>query len=224
MRLALWFGNRPDTTDAFDGDSSRRDAARRARDTLEPAHALDATSNALVARIRQGDVAAFNEVYLTYFERLWRLAYRYLRSRDAAADLVQDIFADVWMRHATWDPHGSFDAYLFRAVRNRVVSLHRHTAVRDALPATTGDEVPALGSLGEAADEHVTQADVLARIRHAIDRLTERQRAATLLRWEHDVSYVDIGLILGISEAAVRKLLAHARERLRPLLDELGTP
>jgi len=234
MRFRLWFGGRPGAADGSRGGAvpgSGGASRARARESLERTDhsgsaSLDATTHALVTRIRAGDSAAFDTIYTDYFERLWRFAYQSVHSRDVAIDVVQDVFTDVWVRRASWEPT-SVSAYLFRAVRNRLVSRRRHettvaSAVTDA--AVQYGDVPALGAPALPPDDDVASRDMDIRLRHAIDQLTERQRAAVLLRWDQGLNSVETAAVLGVSEAAVRKLLAHARERLEPVIRERRTP
>lgn len=237
MRFRLWFGGRPDTADrsrgashSGSGGASRARARESLKETAEAFPALspvDAQTADQIARIRSGDTAAFDVMYSAYFERLWRFAYQYVRSREAAIDLVQDVFADVWIRREAWAP-ASVSAYLFRAVRNRVVSMRRHDRTVESVHARSGDTTdeipPALGARLPSPDDMAASRDLDERLRRAIDGLTERQRAAVLLRWDQELNAVETAAVLGVSEAAVRKLLAHARARLQPLLDVTREP
>jgi RNA polymerase sigma-70 factor (ECF subfamily) len=237
MRFRLWFGGRPDTAGRSRGGShSGSDGASRApareslKETAKASPAIlpaDAETADRIARIQSGDTAAFDAMYSAYFERLWRFAYQYVRSREAAIDLVQDVLADVWIRREAWSPT-SVSAYLFRAVRNRVVSMRRHDRTVETvhtLRGDTGDDIPpALGARLPSPDDAAASRDLDERLRRAIDGLTERQRAAVLLRWDQELNSVETAAVLGVSEAAVRKLLAHARERLQPLLDATREP
>jgi RNA polymerase sigma-70 factor (ECF subfamily) len=227
MGFFRWFGGASRAAVRVGGDGLVRPGRdSRARDTLEAQTEtpLDDEARVLVERIRAGDTSAFDTFYLTYFDRVWRFASRSLRSGDVAADVAQEVFAGVWMRRETWEPRISLDAYLFRAVRNRVISLARHAASTDAMITKVGDATPALGTHRPAPDESAESDDALERLRHAIDALTERQREAVLLLCDRDLNQVEIAAVLGVSEAAVRKLLAHARERLRPVLESMRAP
>src|SRR5438105_874217 len=70
---------------------------------LEP---LDPAEAGLVARLRTGDVGAFRELWDRYHVRLADFAFRYVRSHDAAADVVQDVFIALWERHEQVAPRG----------------------------------------------------------------------------------------------------------------------
>jgi RNA polymerase sigma factor (sigma-70 family) len=220
MAFPLWFGGPPDAADpSSEARTGPPDASRVPSRDVSACHA-DAPlhADALISRVHQGDTEAFNQIYLDAVERLWRFAYRYVHSRELASDIIQDVFTSIWTRRTTWNPGISIDAYLFRAVRNRIISGHRHTSIVDRFVHDT--ELSPMSSPSDAAEHE----DSDARVRQAIDALSERQRAAVLLRWDQGLNTVEIGAVLGITEAAVRKLLANAREQLRPALGGMLDP
>ena len=78
----------------------------------------DAEERAWVERIRAGDPAAFEALYRAYWERLYAFAFRYLRSKEDAEEIVQEVFFRIWRGHAHWVPAGAVRNYLYLAVRN----------------------------------------------------------------------------------------------------------
>jgi len=73
---------------------------------------LDDNESDLVPRIRRGDESAFELLYLAHHDELWRFAYAYVRSRDVAEELVQDVFLAVWGTRATWEVNTRVRAWL----------------------------------------------------------------------------------------------------------------
>lgn len=129
---------------------------------------------------------------------------------DAAADLVSDAFATVLARgDAAWDVVREPRAYLFRAVANA-----SNMAVRGGRRRRDREQrwvTPAGMSLSE---------DVLAdpAAGRALESLSDRQRAATYLRFWEDLSVEEIAEILQISEGSVKQHLARARMVLGDVL------
>lgn len=89
----------------------------------------DGTS--LVQQISEGDEQAFEQLFNGYFEYLHNVAYNRLQSKDAAEDIVQEIFTDLWKNRASLDIHTSMKSYLFQAVKNKVCKFIRHKSVRE---------------------------------------------------------------------------------------------
>jgi RNA polymerase sigma-70 factor (ECF subfamily) len=86
--------------------------------TTGPAGAEDA---ALFARIADGDRDAFAELYRRYFHELYDFATRITRDREAAADIVQSVFAGVWERARKGEPVRSPRAWLYKVTHNAAI-------------------------------------------------------------------------------------------------------
>lgn len=185
----------------------------------KPSAALHDEETNLVARIRRGDERAFESLYLTHHEALWRFAYTYVRSRDVAEELVQDVFLAVWGTRATWEVNTRVRAWLYASVRHLALNHLRHERV---VTRTTGadhrvpgaDNTPPMDQQLALEAEEIDQAVV-----HAIAALPERRRIAMTLRWKHDMSSLEIARVLGTSPEAVRTLLTRARADLAALLE-----
>ena len=87
------------------------------------------SSHDLPQRIREGDEAAFEAMFRTHYDGLCRYIAGYLGSRDAAEDVVQGVFAQIWDDRAHWVV-GELQPYLYAAARRRATSLFRWAAVR----------------------------------------------------------------------------------------------
>jgi RNA polymerase sigma-70 factor, ECF subfamily len=182
----------------------------------------------LVARIRGSDEKAFESLYLAHHDELWRFAYTYVRSRDIAEELVQDVFLAVWGSRETWDVHTRVRAWLFASVRHLALNHLRH----ERIVART-IQVAQAASGGDAATEAVAMAappmDQLLAIEaeeldnaclQAIGELPDRRRIAMTLRWKHDMSALEIARVIGTTPEAVRTLLTRARADLTTLLEQ----
>jgi RNA polymerase sigma factor (sigma-70 family) len=83
---------------------------------------------ALVARIANGDSDAFAQLYRRYFRELYDFAARITRDREAAADIVQSVFAAVWARLRNGEKVRSPRAWLYRVTRNAAIDEIRRRA------------------------------------------------------------------------------------------------
>ena len=202
----------------------------------------DEESN-LVPRIRRGDEAAFELLYLAHHNELWRFAYTYVRSRDVAEELVQDVFLAVWGTRATWEVNTRVRAWLYASVRHLALNYVRHERV---VTRTTGAHARvtrlsawegggSASPIGQTSGSAIIDATTMGMppmdqqlaleaeeidqaVIHAIAELPERRRIAMTLRWKHDMSSLEIARVLGTTPEAVRTLLSRARADLLPLL------
>ena len=170
-----------------------------------------------VAGLRAGDAGAFETVFRTYHARLCGFAYSYVRDRAEAEEIVQDVFLGLW-RQKELVVHSSLRAYLFRAVRNRVLNRNAHAQLEqrwleqhDAATLEVVDPSP-------NAEELVEGAQTADRLRAAIAALPPGCQTVLRLRWEEQLSYAEIAETLGISVKGVENQLARARRGLRGVL------
>src|SRR5690348_4170749 len=129
-------------------------------------------------RIREGDEAAFEVMFRTYYDGLCRYVAGYMGSRDAAEDVVQGVFARVWDDRAHWVV-GDLQHYLYTAVRRRATSQFRRAAVRRRAAAQLALEASARA--GAAADAEFEAEQLRRRLERALTALPPRTRTAFVL-------------------------------------------
>ncbi|MEP6494882.1 MAG: sigma-70 family RNA polymerase sigma factor [bacterium] len=96
-----------------------------------------------------GDDVAFESLFRAHYAELCRFAYQYVRSSEAAEDLVQDVFAGLWAARETVTVTTSVRAYLYAAVRNRAINTRRHQVVAaEWARDEADDDVPSRMSSG----------------------------------------------------------------------------
>ena len=166
----------------------------------------------LLSRLRSDDARALELALARYWTLVVDYIERLTRSRDAAEDIAQRAFCQLWDRRAQWGAAGSLRALLCRIARNYAVSEHRrHLA--DERSAATFLELHAgsPAALQDAFDD--------ARLRTLIDReiakLPARRREILVLRCYHDLSYREIADIMNIAEQTVANQLSKGLATLR---------
>ena len=178
-------------------------------------------SRDLVERIQLGEAGAFRELFESFFEPLRRYAYRMLRSREEAEDVVHDVFLRVWRQRERLDPSCNLRAYLYAAARNRALDALRRRRMEEersdgaAAPAM---EETAIEAEGDSALEIEETAET---IRRAVEALPLRQRQVITLRWRRQMSYAEIAAELKIAEKTVGIHMGRALRRLRAMLASL---
>ena len=165
-----------------------------------------------IATQAEDAAAAVSELYQATAIGLIRLAYVILGDRQAAEDVVQDAFCNLFLR---WDrlSHVQGAEYYVRvAVLNACRSVLRHRAVRGRrvlyeLPAPSV-EAAVLGS--EERDELI----------RAVDKLPRRQRETLILSYYLDLPDDEIGTLMGVGMSSVRSARHRALETLARNLKE----
>ncbi len=176
----------------------------------------------LVARVRAGDEAAFEAMFLEYYRPLYAFVNGYVRSRALAEELVQELLMNVWLHRERWQVRGSVRTYLFGAARNRALNCTRNQRIAARGTARAAQEAtrPGMGQEPPPIDERATWGEFGAALSRAIERLPARQREAFTLRWQAGLSHAEIAAAMGIALKTVEFNLSRACRTLREELAE----
>jgi RNA polymerase sigma-70 factor (ECF subfamily) len=177
---------------------------------------------AWMARVKQGDEAAFRELIEAHQHRIIGTVAKMLGDAADAEDIAQQVFIRVWKSAARYEPTAKFTTWLFKITRNLVFNEFRRRKRHPAqsLDAVDRDDRPmqAEDHTVKAPDTSLLDDEMQAAIQRAIDELPETQRMAVILRRYDDIPYEEIGEILDLSVPAVKSVLFRARTELREKL------
>ena len=178
----------------------------------------------LMLDVKAGDEASFELLLHRYRTPLVNFLYRMVRNREQAEDLAQEVFLRVYRAREDYVPSAKFTTWLFRIATNLALNSVRDTRYHklevslDA-PITDsedGDERTLdIPEKHPNIEQHLVEDARRKMIRHAIDKLHEKQRAAVQLHKYQELDYAEIAKILGCSESALKSLLFRAYESLR---------
>ena len=152
------------------------------------------------------DDAAFREYVIARGSAMLRIAVMLTGNRADAEDLVQAALANTYLAWHKINDHAALDAYVRRAMINTHISWWR----RRKLEEFPTDEVP-----DQVVADHARDSDLAEVVRHALDRLPQRMRAAVMLRYFEDMTEPEIAATLGISLGTVKSTVSRAVARLR---------
>lgn len=165
----------------------------------------------LIERLIDNDQAAFQELVLRHTKRFYRHAYRTLRHKEDAEDVVQDCFIKLWRRPDMWQPDkdAKFTTWFYQIILN---------ACRDRLRMkrpTTELESDTLISEETSAEDKVIRWQRDATIKSAVQTLPPRQVEALTLVVYEDLNNKDAAEIMGVNLKAFESLLTRAKEGLK---------
>jgi len=170
----------------------------------------------LLARARQGDLPAFEEVVRRYQRRVYGVARRIVRSHAVADDVAQEAFLRAWRSLDRFDLGRPFGPWVCRIAANLAVNHVRSPRAReDPLPEGPGETATTAGDPLHSLLDRESQ-EVLDR---ALDELSADQRAVFVLRTVEEMSYQEIAEALGVQPGTVMSRLFRARERLARALE-----
>ena len=88
--------------------------------------------NEMFKRVQRSDVQAYRKLFERYWKPMYSRAYALLNSRTSAEDVVQEVWLDLWKRRSQIQTD-NIEAFLFRAVRNRVFLVYRQAGQQQQL-------------------------------------------------------------------------------------------
>ena len=179
--------------------------------------ALESTTDevTLLRALAQDDEQAFAEIYQRYWDELHVHACRKLGCSHEAEEVVQDLFVALWNKRHAAPAIQQLNAYLFTALKYRVIDCLRAQAVRQAHAAA-----PPTHAADHGTEETVAVADLAAALAAGLRRLPDHARAVfQLSRLEHR-TVPEIAAHLQVSPKTVEYHLARSLRLLRGCLRE----
>jgi RNA polymerase sigma-70 factor (ECF subfamily) len=179
-------------------------AVPRSRAELEREAERDA-----IAASKRGEREAFDLLVERYQRSIYRLCYRYVNDHEDANDLAQEVFLRAWRAIGRFRGESAFSTWLYRIAVNACLNFR----ARCRPAARELDE--ALVDPRPGAEWQVAREDDASRVRAAVGRLPDRQRATLILKLFHDLTHEEVAGILGSSVGTVKANLFHALANLR---------
>ena len=169
----------------------------------------------LMLAVRDGDLAAFEQIVLRHQAEAWRAAYRFTGDAAEAEDLAQEAYLRILDAAGRYEPTAKFRTYLYRVLTRLCIDYRRkkRPILSDSLPRRADGEA----SPAEAAE----QRDRDGLIQAALDALPADYRMAVVLRYFEGLSATEMAEAMGLTPKAVERVLARARHALEPRLKDL---
>ena len=181
------------------------------------------TDEALMLHYKEGDVAAFDQLFKRYKDGLYQYVVRYLGDRSAA----EDVFGDVWERLVRasdrYQQTAKFKTYLFTLTRNRMIDHYRSQSGGASQLIVDKSEAE-LGNLAEPSGRGPEQDSFLKEclefLKSGLLKLPEAQREVLLLYMETDMTLEHIGQVIDSNRETVKSRLRYARDKLKEIVPE----
>jgi RNA polymerase sigma-70 factor, ECF subfamily len=199
------------------GDSATDEPTPVVAGAVPRAHTFQPPDEELLLRIRRGETAALDMILARYWLMVVDYIARLIGARDAAQDIAQRTFLQLWDRREHWHGTGSLRALLCHMARNFAFSERRRTDARERSDSVF-HRTPRHNPTPE--DDYRNEELRLA-IEQAVAALPERRREVFVLHAMHGLPYKEIAEILGISPQTVANQLSSALRTLRGQLGDL---
>jgi RNA polymerase sigma-70 factor (ECF subfamily) len=180
---------------------------------------LPHNEKALLGLVAQGDEDAFSLLFNTYSDKVYKVAYLYLKSYDLATEVVQEIFIKIWDEREKLTAVNSFDTWLPTVARNHIIDFMRK---RDALDAAHQKWADGVGKEENNTDYKIRNDQYRQLLRDAVAGLPEQQRIVYQLSKEQGLTREQIAQQLSLSPLTVKTHMQKALRSVRDFLRDHG--
>lgn len=186
----------------------------------------DVDEAALLAGLRAGDEAAYEQLIRTYGGRMLAVTRRILGNRDDAQDALQEAFLSAFRSIDRFNERARLSTWLHRIAVNaalmrvRRLSRRREISTEDAQPSFTerGHFAEPQAPWSQSVEAEVERGEDRRVVHEAIARLPDNYREALLLRDIEQLTNEEMAAELGVTVNAAKIRVHRARQALRELL------
>jgi RNA polymerase sigma-70 factor, ECF subfamily len=186
----------------------------------------------LIGRMQAGDKTAVTELVSTYGPRIHQLAFRYLKNREDAEEVTQDVLMKVHQKIDAFRGDAALSSWIYRITFNTAMSrLRQNRAARvaaqerdrvEALLETSGEQARTLAEPADWSrmpDEHVMRAQLREALAAAVAELPEIYRAPVVLRDIEGLTTEEASSRLKVKDQTLKSRLHRGRLMLREKLE-----
>ncbi|RZK79529.1 MAG: RNA polymerase sigma-70 factor [Pedobacter sp.] len=173
--------------------------------------------NHLFSLLCEGSKEAFDQIYNLYWKRLLVYVTNAIKDKEAAQDIVQEIFISLWLRRETIPHSGTLAGYLYTAARYKGISYIqanlKESKHADALIAYFSERQDSL-------NEDFAAKELQLIFDKGIENLPPKMREVFVLSRKENLSYKEISQKLNISDKTVKKQISNALKHFKLILNE----
>lgn len=185
-----------------------------------PGRSSTSSDDALLARYREGDGAAFEILYARHRQGL----YRFLLGLSGKPELADEVFQETWLSliRSASQPQGraTFRTWLFQIARNRLIDHWRKHGAHQPLHDSYDEQLHAVGDETNDPEQLLNLSRDSQRLESALQALPADQREVFLLRAHGDLDLAQIASLTDTPLETVKSRLRYAQQKLRRLLAE----
>jgi RNA polymerase sigma-70 factor, ECF subfamily len=186
----------------------------------------------LLKRLQARDEGAIAELADTYGTKIYQLAFRYLRNKEDAEEVTQDVLMKVYRKVDAFRGDAALSSWIYRITFNAAMSrlrTARHQRAQDEAREAevdgeqqTGNVRPELADWSDMADERVLRTQLRRRVLRAILALPAIYRAPVVLRDLHGMSTEEASAMLKVKDQTLKSRLHRGRLILRKQLADFA--
>jgi RNA polymerase sigma-70 factor (family 1) len=186
---------------------------------------MSADTNHMIKTWQEGicssDTPSFNSFFRFYYARLVRFGIQFVHTREAAEEIVSDVFVKIWERRATLREVRNLEVYLYVAVKNGALNYcEKYSVVHLQLDMHGEMEFYDAGN----SQKNLEMKELMHRLHMAVEQLPEQCRLIFKMVKEDNLPFREVAEILHISPRTVETQIYRAVKKLKVVLsDRPGT-
>ncbi len=171
----------------------------------------------LLLLIKNDDRVAFYNLYERYSKRLYGFVLRYIKQKEDAEGIVQEVFIKLWKIRKKIDVNSSFESFLFTIAYNATISLLRKRITENKYLA----QLKTIQQMNEAYDltDEIQFNELNEKVNTILNKLTKRQREIFQLSRADGLTHKEIAKKLDISVNTVKKHMVNTLAFLKSQID-----
>jgi RNA polymerase sigma-70 factor (ECF subfamily) len=177
----------------------------------------------LLRRLQSGDETALGELADAYSAKIYQLAFRYLRNKEDAEEVTQDVLYKVYRKVGAFRGESALSSWIYRITFNTAMSRVRtagfqRVRAEESHSAAEGEEATGryeVADWSDLADEQVFRAQMRQRVMAAIMALPAIYRAPVVLRDLQGMSTEEASAVLKVKDQTLKSRLHRGRLILR---------
>ena len=210
-------------------------ATDRTSTTTPTASSVPAADQALLQRLQSGDERALADLAEAYSSKIYQLAFRYLRNKEDAEEITQDVLFKVYRKVDAFRGDAQLSSWIYRITFNAAMSRlrtarYQRAQAEDRRAAAAANEdglgvqarTPDVADWTDMADERVLRSQLRRRVFSAILALPAIYRAPVMLRDIQGMSTEEASAMLKVKDQTLKSRLHRGRLILRKQLADFA--
>jgi len=170
----------------------------------------------LIAKLHKGDLEAFDLIFEKYGDRLFGFALKYLKSKEEAEGVVQDVFLKIWENRKTLKKESSLKPYLFTIAYHDMCGLFRKKQIHNKYKG----EVESMENKSVNLEEQLEYKSTLERVDQLIEKLPEKLKVVFIKSRKEGKSTKEIADEMNMAPGTVDNQISAALKFLRKNLPD----
>ncbi len=173
---------------------------------------MNTTDQELALRIKTGEKEAFRELFNRYAPRIFKFAFSYLKNKDDAKELIQNVFLKIWEKRDLIDPKQNIKAFIFTITVNMIYDFIRRRNIEHAFHTYT--------RLNQTENENqpwdsIVYNEMHQTLSNLVTHLPKQQQEIFNLSKMEGLTNNEIAQKMGLSKRTVENHLYHAVSYLK---------